>query len=244
MDWETVIGLEIHAQLATRSKIFSGAATAYGAPPNAQASLVDLAYPGVLPVLNAEAVRMAVKFGLAWAPPWRTARCSRARTTSIRICPRVIRSASTSCPIVGRGSLRIVLEDGSEQAHRHHARASGGGCGQVAARGTRARERDRSEPRRHAAARDRLRTGHALGQRGGGVHEEDPHAGALPGDLRRQHAGGLVPLRRQRLGAPARQRQVRHARRDQESQFLPLRRKGDATTRWRARSNCSRAAAR
>src|SRR6202050_5495956 len=62
MEWETVIGLEIHAQLATRSKIFSGSATAYGAPPNSQANLVDLAYPGVLPVLNAEAVRMAVKF--------------------------------------------------------------------------------------------------------------------------------------------------------------------------------------
>src|SRR6202008_1668726 len=65
MDWETVIGLEIHAQLATQSKIFSGSATAYGAPPNTQANLVDLAYPGVLPVLNAEAVRMAVKFGLS-----------------------------------------------------------------------------------------------------------------------------------------------------------------------------------
>ncbi len=63
--WETVIGLEIHAQLATRSKIFSGSATAYGAPPNAQANLVDLGYPGVLPVLNAAAVRMAVKFGLS-----------------------------------------------------------------------------------------------------------------------------------------------------------------------------------
>ncbi|MGH8328495.1 MAG: hypothetical protein ACRET2_17240, partial [Steroidobacteraceae bacterium] len=63
--WETVIGLEIHAQLATVSKIFSGSPTAYGAPPNTQANLVDLGYPGVLPVLNAEAVRMAVKFGLA-----------------------------------------------------------------------------------------------------------------------------------------------------------------------------------
>src|SRR5213595_2168418 len=63
--WETVIGLEIHAQLATQSKIFSGSATAYGAPPNAQANLVDLGYPGVLPVLNGQAVRMAVKFGLA-----------------------------------------------------------------------------------------------------------------------------------------------------------------------------------
>ncbi|HEX6638565.1 MAG TPA: Asp-tRNA(Asn)/Glu-tRNA(Gln) amidotransferase GatCAB subunit B, partial [Steroidobacteraceae bacterium] len=65
MGWETVIGLEIHAQLSTKSKIFSGSATAYGASPNSQANLVDLAYPGVLPVLNQEAVRMAVKFGLA-----------------------------------------------------------------------------------------------------------------------------------------------------------------------------------
>ena len=65
MSWETVIGLEIHAQLSTASKIFSGSATRYGAAPNSQANLVDLAYPGVLPVLNREAVRMAVKFGLA-----------------------------------------------------------------------------------------------------------------------------------------------------------------------------------
>ena len=65
MDWESVIGLEIHAQLATRSKIFSGASTAYGAQPNTQASAVDLGLPGVLPVLNQEVVRMAVMFGLA-----------------------------------------------------------------------------------------------------------------------------------------------------------------------------------
>ena len=65
MQYEAVIGLEIHAQLATESKIFSGAATRYGAPPNTQACLVDLGYPGVLPVLNREAVLMAVRFGLA-----------------------------------------------------------------------------------------------------------------------------------------------------------------------------------
>ncbi len=65
MEWEAVIGLEIHAQLATKSKIFSGASTAYGAEPNTQACAVDLGLPGVLPVLNAEAVRMAAKFGLA-----------------------------------------------------------------------------------------------------------------------------------------------------------------------------------
>ena len=65
MEWEIVIGLEIHAQLSTRSKIFSGASTAFGADPNTQACLVDLGYPGVLPVLNKRAVQMAVRLGLA-----------------------------------------------------------------------------------------------------------------------------------------------------------------------------------
>ena len=65
MEWETVIGLEIHAQLATESKIFSGASTAFGAAPNTQACNVDLGMPGVLPVLNEGAVRCAVKFALA-----------------------------------------------------------------------------------------------------------------------------------------------------------------------------------
>ena len=64
MQWETVIGLEVHLQLATRSKIFSGSPTTFGAAPNTQASAVDLAMPGMLPVLNAEAVRFAVMFGL------------------------------------------------------------------------------------------------------------------------------------------------------------------------------------
>ena len=65
MQWEVVIGLEVHAQLATKTKIFSGASTAYGASPNTQADLVTLGYPGVLPVLNKEVVLMAAKFGLA-----------------------------------------------------------------------------------------------------------------------------------------------------------------------------------
>jgi len=65
MQWETVIGLEIHAQLATKSKIFSGASTAFGAEPNTQACNVDLGMPGVLPVLNEDVVRKAVRFGIA-----------------------------------------------------------------------------------------------------------------------------------------------------------------------------------
>jgi len=65
MTWEIVIGLETHAQLSTESKIFSGASTAFGAPPNSQASAVDLALPGTLPVLNKGALERAIRFGLA-----------------------------------------------------------------------------------------------------------------------------------------------------------------------------------
>ena len=64
MEWETVIGLEVHAQLSTNSKLFSGASIAFGAEPNTQACLIDLAFPGVLPVLNAEVVNMAIRLGL------------------------------------------------------------------------------------------------------------------------------------------------------------------------------------
>ena len=65
MTWEIVVGIETHAQLLTKSKIFSGASTAFGAPPNTQASAVDIALPGVLPVLNRRAVELAIRFGVA-----------------------------------------------------------------------------------------------------------------------------------------------------------------------------------
>ena len=65
MSWEVVVGIETHAQLLTRSKIFSGAPTAFGAAPNTHASAVDIALPGVLPVLNRAAVEHAIRFGLA-----------------------------------------------------------------------------------------------------------------------------------------------------------------------------------
>ena len=65
MDWEIVIGIETHAQLSTESKIFSGASTTFGAPPNTQACAVDIALPGVLPVLNVSAVEKAIRFGIA-----------------------------------------------------------------------------------------------------------------------------------------------------------------------------------
>ncbi|MFI4891357.1 MAG: Asp-tRNA(Asn)/Glu-tRNA(Gln) amidotransferase subunit GatB [Steroidobacterales bacterium] len=114
--WETVIGLEIHAQLATRSKIFSGAATAYGAPPNTQASLVDLAYPGVLPVLNAEAVRMAVKFGLSIGAVVAPRSIFARKNYFYPDLPKGYQISQYEDPIVQRGSIRILLEDGSEKS--------------------------------------------------------------------------------------------------------------------------------
>jgi aspartyl-tRNA(Asn)/glutamyl-tRNA(Gln) amidotransferase subunit B len=111
--WETVIGLEIHAQLATQSKIFSGSATAYGAPPNAQANLVDLGYPGVLPVLNAEAVRMAVKLGLAINARIATHSVFARKNYFYPDLPKGYQISQYELPIVANGSLEIMLEDGT-----------------------------------------------------------------------------------------------------------------------------------
>jgi len=108
--WETVIGLEIHTQLATKSKIFSGASTAYGADPNTQACAVDLGLPGVLPVLNEQAVRMAVTFGLAIdahiAPHSVFAR----KNYFYPDLPKGYQISQMDLPIVGNGHLDIEVD--------------------------------------------------------------------------------------------------------------------------------------
>ena len=112
-EWETVIGLEIHAQLATKSKIFSGSATAYGAEPNTQADLVDLGYPGVLPVLNAEVVRMATKFGLAVGATINHRSVFARKNYFYPDLPKGYQISQYELPIVLGGHLDILLEDGS-----------------------------------------------------------------------------------------------------------------------------------
>jgi aspartyl-tRNA(Asn)/glutamyl-tRNA(Gln) amidotransferase subunit B len=113
--WETVIGLEIHAQLATRSKIFSGSATAYGALPNVQANLVDLGYPGVLPVLNREAVRMAARFGLAINATIARRSVFARKNYFYPDLPKGYQISQYEQPIVADGEVEIVLEDGSRK---------------------------------------------------------------------------------------------------------------------------------
>ena len=115
MEWEVVIGLEIHAQLATKTKIFSGAATAYGAAPNTQACAVDLGLPGVLPVLNKEAVRMAVKFGLAVDAEIADRSVFARKNYFYPDLPKGYQISQFELPVVGKGQITIEMEDGSEK---------------------------------------------------------------------------------------------------------------------------------
>ena len=115
MSWEPVIGLEVHVQLATRSKIFSGASTAFGAEPNSQACAVDLGLPGVLPVVNGEAVRMAVKFGLAIGAEIAPYSVFDRKNYFYPDLPKGYQISQFAHPIVGRGELAVAMPDGSER---------------------------------------------------------------------------------------------------------------------------------
>jgi len=112
MEWEVVIGLEIHAQLATKSKIFSGSSTAYGAEANTQANAVDLGLPGVLPVFNEEALRMAVKFGLAIDAEIGLKSIFDRKNYFYPDSPKGYQTTQLHHPIVGMGHIDIELEGG------------------------------------------------------------------------------------------------------------------------------------
>ena len=115
MEWETVIGLEVHVQLSTRSKLFSGASTAFGAGPNTQANIYDLAMPGTLPVLNREALHMAVSFGLAIGAEISRQSVFDRKNYFYPDLPKGYQTSQLDFPTVGRGAIVIHLEDGSEK---------------------------------------------------------------------------------------------------------------------------------
>ena len=112
MSWEAVIGLEIHVQLATQSKIFSGASTAYGASPNAQACNIDLGLPGVLPVLNERAVELAVRFGLAIGAQINQHSIFDRKNYFYADLPKGYQISQFETPIVGQGTITITPENG------------------------------------------------------------------------------------------------------------------------------------
>ena len=115
MQYETVIGLEVHVQLSTESKLFSGSATTFGAEPNTQANIFDLALPGTLPVLNEKAVAMAVKFGLAIGAEIGKRSVFDRKNYFYPDLPKGYQVSQLDFPTVGKGSLIISLEDGSEK---------------------------------------------------------------------------------------------------------------------------------
>jgi aspartyl-tRNA(Asn)/glutamyl-tRNA(Gln) amidotransferase subunit B len=121
-DWDTVIGLEVHVQLATNTKIFSGASTAFGAEPNTQACAIDLAMPGTLPALNKQAVHYAVMFGLAIDAEIGKESAFERKNYFYPDLPKGYQTTQLEKPIVGRGTVEIELADGSTKTVRiHHA---------------------------------------------------------------------------------------------------------------------------
>jgi aspartyl-tRNA(Asn)/glutamyl-tRNA(Gln) amidotransferase subunit B len=118
-DWEVVIGLETHVQLATRSKIFSGASTAFGAPPNTQASPVDLALPGVLPVFNAAALECAVRFGLAVGAEIAPRSVFARKNYFYPDLPKGYQISQYEIPVVAGGGLPIVWQEGGASREKH-----------------------------------------------------------------------------------------------------------------------------
>ncbi len=117
MQWEIVIGLEVHAQLSTHSKIFSGASTAYGAPPNTQACVIDLALPGVLPVLNKGAVERAVKFGLSVGAKINSPSIFARKNYFYPDLPKGYQISQYELPVVQGGTVQIQLEGIEKTVH-------------------------------------------------------------------------------------------------------------------------------
>jgi aspartyl-tRNA(Asn)/glutamyl-tRNA(Gln) amidotransferase subunit B len=111
MEWETVIGLEIHAQLSTKSKIFSSASTKFGNKPNSQACAVDLGLPGVLPVLNVEAVNKAIKFGLAVDAHINQRNIFDRKNYFYPDLPKGYQISQMDLPIVGKGEIEITVDN-------------------------------------------------------------------------------------------------------------------------------------
>ncbi|MGL6030327.1 MAG: Asp-tRNA(Asn)/Glu-tRNA(Gln) amidotransferase subunit GatB, partial [Legionella sp.] len=115
MEWDIVIGLEVHAQLKTQSKLFSGSATTFGASPNSQTSFIDAGLPGVLPVLNQQAVTMAIQFGLAINADINDSSIFERKNYFYPDLPKGYQISQFQTPIVGAGQLKIDLDDGCEK---------------------------------------------------------------------------------------------------------------------------------
>ena len=171
-EWEAVIGLEVHAHLKTRTKMFCRCELEYGAAENTRTCPVCLAHPGALPVPNGKAIEHTIKLGLALGCEISEHAIFARKNYFYPDLPKGYQISQYEAPLCGKGALQIP----GGAAHRHHARASRGGRGEDGARGRRDRAQRRRrllarrlQPRRHAAARDRQRARPPLGRRRGQV---------------------------------------------------------------------------
>ena len=225
--WEIVCGLEVHAQVVSQAKLFSGAATAFGAAANTQVSPVDAGMPGMLPVVNGWCVEQAVRTGLGLRA--QINRRLGVRAEELFLPGPALRLPDQPVPASrrrqGQAHHRFPRRHG--QGRRHHPAASGDGRRQVAAREPCRRQPDRPQPLGRGADGDRLRARHRLARGGRPLPAQAALDPALPRHLRRQHGGGLAPLRRQRVRPQGRRQPARHALRGQERQLDALRRPGD-----------------
>ena len=239
--YEAVIGLEIHAQLLTHTKIFCGCSTTFGAPPNTHVCPVCLGYPGALPVLNRSAVDYAVLAALALGCEVQEHSVFARKNYFYPDLPKGYQISQYRVAARARRRAR------SRRWRQVQARAAdphphGRGCGQVAARGVcrfRSPHVSRLQPRRRPADRDCQRAGHAIGRRSGSVFREAPAVAGVAWRQRRQHGGRQPAVRCERIRSPRRGGAARHQGRSQERQLVSLSTES-ARVRDRAANRCRR----
>ena len=207
-EWEVVIGLEIHTQLSTQSKIFSGASTKFGAEPNTQACAIDLGMPGVLPVVNKEVYRKAVTFGLGIGAEINKRSVFDRKNYFYPDLPKGYQITQLESPIVMGGHVEIVLDDGTSKVinvTRAHLEEDAG--------------KSLHENYHNQTGIDLNRAGTPLleiGRRGCCVCSVYSSAGHLSGCFGWQHVAGFSALRRKCFNQETRAARTGHPNRDKK----------------------------